>query len=338
MTPPAMTSAGRTGASGSVRGPAGPSASAAPARAPRPVRAGGAQAPRPVRAGGSQSRSNSASRAGGAPVRTASAAAARTAVPRPTRGPATHAPRPTRSTLTRVPRRVSGPVRSTRTQSRPALPHRLALGTAEFFRTLPDHRLVDRLVRGRAWIPVLGVLLAGIVATQVEVLKLGASMGRWMERSAALTSHNQSLQASVATLSDDQRIERLAARMGMVMPAPTAVTFLPRHPAGGARAAMSKIHSPDPAQFLATLQAQAAAAAASSPPPPPATTTPSASGSTAGTVSATATGTTTAGAPTAAATPTGATPTGATTAGATSGGAAAAAIPSAGTASGSTGG
>jgi cell division protein FtsL len=133
--------------------------------------------------------------------------------------------------------------------------------------------LLDRLVRGRAWIPVLGVLLAGIVATQVEVLKLGASMGRWMERSAALSSHNQSLQASVATLSDDQRIERLAARMGMVMPAPTAITFLPRHPAGGIGTALARIHPPDPAQFLATLQAQAALADASSPAPPPATIT-----------------------------------------------------------------
>jgi cell division protein FtsL len=110
---------------------------------------------------------------------------------------------------------------------------------------------------------VLGVLLAGIVATQVEVLKLGASMGRWMERSAALTSHNQALQASVAALSDDQRIERLAAHMGMAMPAPTEITFLTRHPAGGARAAAIRIHQPDPTQFLGTLQAAAALSATS---------------------------------------------------------------------------
>ena len=103
---------------------------------------------------------------------------------------------------------------------------------------------------------MLGVLLAGIVATQVEVLKLGASMGRWIERSSALTSRNQALQASVAALSDDQRIERLAAHMGMAMPAPTAITFLSRHPAGGAATAVKKIQAPDPTQFLATLQAE----------------------------------------------------------------------------------
>jgi cell division protein FtsB len=131
---------------------------------------------------------------------------------------------------------------------------RLAGATLAAIRGVPDHRWLDRLVRGRAWIPVLGVLLAGIVATQVEVLKLGNSMGRWVERTAALSARNQALQASVATLSDDQRIERLAARMGMVMPAPTAITFL-RHPGGGAvRSALGRMQSPNPALFESNLQ------------------------------------------------------------------------------------
>lgn len=152
---------------------------------------------------------------------------------------------------------------------------------------------------------MLGVLLAGIVATQVEVLKLGASMGRWIERSAALSSHNQALQASVAALSDDQRIERLAARMGMAMPAPTAITFLPRHPAGGAATAVKKIQTPDPAQFLATLQAQGYAPAAtitsSGPGPAPAGATGSSS------AAASSTGATSAGASAAVTAPPGST-------------------------------
>ena len=207
----------------------------------------------------------------------ATATAPRPAVARPSRSSGAHAPRPTRSTPTRAPRRISGPVKSRRPGTTYPLPRRFALGAVEFVRALPDHRLIDRLVRGRAWIPVLGVLLAGIVATQVEVLKLGASMGRWIERSAALTSHNQALQASVAALSDDQRIERLAARMGMAMPAPTAITFLSRHPAGGADAATKRIQAPDPTQFLSTLQADGALTAttftSSGPGPAPAGTT-----------------------------------------------------------------
>ena len=53
-------------------------------------------------------------------------------------------------------------------------------------RGLPEHTLLDRIVRGRAWIPLLGVLLVGIVAMQVEILKLGAGMGRWIHRSSTL--------------------------------------------------------------------------------------------------------------------------------------------------------
>jgi len=132
-------------------------------------------------------------------------------------------------------------------------------------RSLPDHSLIDRLVRGQAWIPVLGVLLAGIVAMQVEVLKLGTSAGRAIERGSTLQSQNESLQASVAALEDDQRIERLAASTGMVMPPTTVLAFLSAHPAGDTAQAIANIHSPDPAAFAAQLAAQSAAAAAATP-------------------------------------------------------------------------
>jgi cell division protein FtsL len=122
-----------------------------------------------------------------------------------------------------------------------------------FVVSLPDRPLLDRIVRGRAWIPILGVLLAGIVAMQVEVLKLNASMGRSLERGTALASRNQQLRASVSALSDDARIERLAAQQGMVMPAPEAVTFL--NSADGALAARAahSIHSPDSPGLIAAL-------------------------------------------------------------------------------------
>jgi hypothetical protein len=125
-------------------------------------------------------------------------------------------------------------------------------------RGLPEHTLLDRIVRGRAWIPLLGVLLVGIVAMQVEILKLGTGMGRWIERSSSLSTKNQALQASVAGLMDDQRIERLAAGMGMVMPDPTAVSFLSAQP--GAARAVANIHAPDPSIFTAESASQAAAA------------------------------------------------------------------------------
>jgi hypothetical protein len=128
-------------------------------------------------------------------------------------------------------------------------------------RGLPEHSLIDRLVRGRAWIPLLGVLLAGIVAMQVEILKLGTTMGRAMERSSLLQTQNESLQANVARLADDQRIERLAAAAGMTMPTADSLGFLSAR-RGGLGRTIANIHAPDPAGFASQLAAQAAAAAA----------------------------------------------------------------------------
>jgi len=120
-----------------------------------------------------------------------------------------------------------------------------------FVVALPDHSLLDRVVRGRAWIPLLGVLLAGIVAAQVEILKLGASMGRSLEQTTTLTSQNELLRDSVASLSDDQRIERLATNMGMVLPPPGAVGYLTASPGGDVSAALGNIHVPNAAAFMA---------------------------------------------------------------------------------------
>jgi cell division protein FtsL len=118
-----------------------------------------------------------------------------------------------------------------------------------YVRALPDHSLLDRIVRGRTWIAVLGVMLVGIVAMQVEMLKLGASIGRSISQTATLQSKNEMLRASVAALSDDQRIEKLAAHQGMVMPGPTQIAFVPA--AGRLQQALTNIHAPAASTFVA---------------------------------------------------------------------------------------
>jgi hypothetical protein len=147
----------------------------------------------------------------------------------------------------------AGPARRSSPRTAPARGVSIPARALAVVRGLPDHSLLDRIVRGRAWIPLLGVMLAGIVAMQVEVLKLGATMGRAIDSGTALQSRNELLRASVATLADDQRIERLAAGMGMVMPEPTAVSFLSMRSANARRAA-SNIHQPDGSAFLSELQ------------------------------------------------------------------------------------
>jgi hypothetical protein len=188
---------------------------------------------------------------------------------RGTARPGAH-PRPVRAPATpRAPRRVSGPLRAQPERGHAASSLARA---AEFVRGLPDHPLLDRLVRGRAWIPVLGVMLAGIVAMQVEVLKLNASMGRSIALAASLQARNDTLQTSVSLLSDPNRIERLAARMGMVLPGPTAVDFLRGRASPGR--AVAGIHAPDAAEFDAALQASIALAAATTSPSSSALTSP----------------------------------------------------------------
>jgi hypothetical protein len=200
------------------------------------------------------------------------ASAGRATTPRAATGPApAHRrqirPRP----APHSPRRVSGPAVRRERAAAPRNSATLGMRALAVVRSLPEHSLVDRLVRGRAWIPVLGVLLAGIIAMQVEVLKLGNDVGHSVQRSTTLQAQNEALQASLASLNDDQRIERLAAGMGMVMPTPTTIAFLGATPGVDVGRAIANIHSPDPTAFAGQLAAQAAAAAAASPAPPPST-------------------------------------------------------------------
>lgn len=158
------------------------------------------------------------------------------------------APRPERA-----PRAQRAPRMAPRRAAKPSGWGSLRARARVFIAALPDHPLLDRIVRGRAWIPILGILLAGIVAMQVEVLKLSASVGRSLERGTALQSRNEQLRESVAALSDDQRIERLAASMGMVMPAPEAIKFLDVRRGEAIARALTNIHPPDATGFLASL-------------------------------------------------------------------------------------
>ncbi|MGN6170658.1 MAG: hypothetical protein ACTHQQ_21200 [Solirubrobacteraceae bacterium] len=141
-----------------------------------------------------------------------------------------------------------------RTARKPTLSERLAA----FLRSLPDHPLLDRLIRGRAWIPVLGVMLVGIVAMQVELLKLNAVTGRSIELIGSLQGRNDLLRAQVASASDPSRIERLASRMGMTMPGPGAITFVKARSAS-VRGAIARIAVPNLAAFEAQLRASNAA-------------------------------------------------------------------------------
>ena len=150
-----------------------------------------------------------------------------------------------------APGRAPRPVPAPKPAKTAKAPRGILRGLGAFVVALPDHLWFDKMVRGRAWIPLLGVLLAGIVAAQVEILKLGASIGRSLEQTTTLTTQNEQLRYSVASLSNDQRIERLATSMGMVLPPAGSVGYIGASLHGDVTRALGNIHAPDATGFMA---------------------------------------------------------------------------------------
>jgi hypothetical protein len=94
---------------------------------------------------------------------------------------------------------------------------------------LPDHRLLDRLLNGSAWIVIVGTALIGIVFMQVSLLKLNSGIGHAVERAATLDRQNSELRAAVSELGSNDRIQAEAQRLGLVVPPAGSVTFLGSH-------------------------------------------------------------------------------------------------------------
>jgi cell division protein FtsL len=187
---------------------------------------------------------------------------------------ARHPTRTTRRTPTqRPPRRISGPSRPKRDPrasatgatavARPPLAMRLGLRAMR----VGDARVLDRLVRGRAWIALVAVALMGIVFMQVSLLKLNAGISRAVTAADTFDRQNSSLREEISKLDSGERIQAVAAKLGMVTPAAGDVHYLDGRGADGARAAAS-IKPPKPVTPSAPPAATTTAPATS------ATTTP----------------------------------------------------------------
>ena len=162
--------------------------------------------------------------------------------------PARHPARRARPLAPRNPRRVSGPVARPRPRPVPAPATRP--GTAERLRALPDHRILDRLLHGRAWIWVIGLALGGIVAMQVSLLKLNSGISRAVQATATLERQNSDLEASIAKLSSGERIRTAAQARGMVTPPAGDLRYLRVRPGQDAHRAASHITPPSDAARL----------------------------------------------------------------------------------------
>jgi cell division protein FtsL len=190
---------------------------------------------------------------------------------------ARHPARTTRRTPTRrPPRRISGPSRPKRDPrdgataatavARPPLAMRL--GTRAM--RVGDARVLDRLVRGRAWIALMAIGLMGIVFMQVSLLKLNAGISRAVTAADTFDRQNSSLREEISKLDSGERIQAVAAKLGMVTPAAGDVHYLDGRGVDGARAAAS-IKPPKPvtpsAAPPAATTAPTAATTTTTPPP-----------------------------------------------------------------------
>src|SRR5919202_1708789 len=109
--------------------------------------------------------------------------------------------------------------------ARARTPHRRAASAAP-----PEHRLVDGLLRSRAWIVVVALMLGGIVAMQVSLLKLNAGISRAVQTSATLERQNADMEDAIARLSSGDRVRAAAERAGMVAPPAGEIGFLRARP------------------------------------------------------------------------------------------------------------
>jgi cell division protein FtsL len=107
-------------------------------------------------------------------------------------------------------------------------------------------RVLDALLTGRAWIGLVGLLLAGIVFFNVDLLQMNREITQVAERAAQIKRQNDRLRHDYARLASSERIQEAAATLGLVLPAPGEVRYLTSKPRRDARRAAGRIVAPNP--------------------------------------------------------------------------------------------
>jgi cell division protein FtsL len=113
----------------------------------------------------------------------------------------------------------------------------VALRAIDAFEGVSAGVLLDRLIRGRAWIALLAFALIGIVTMQMLVLELNTRVGHTLARAATLQRENAQLGIEDSAYSAESRVAPLAAAGGMTLAPAGSVHFVAANPADVARAA-----------------------------------------------------------------------------------------------------
>jgi cell division protein FtsL len=150
------------------------------------------------------------------------------------------------ATRTAPARRRSGPAAKPKPAQQPARQRQAAPSPVARVLSGRGMPLIDRLLRGRGWVVIVGALLAGIVFLNVSVLELNRGIAQTDASAAGLERTNSALRERVAKLDSGERIQQLAARKGFVMPQPGDVTFVRPRPHVDAKLAAQRITPPAP--------------------------------------------------------------------------------------------
>lgn len=102
---------------------------------------------------------------------------------------------------------------------------------------IADSGFVVGMTRGRLWIGVLGLLLGGIVALNVWGLSLSASTNGTASKIDELERSNTVLSAKIAKRTASDRVQALAAGLGLETPTPKAINYLKARDGDAAAAA-----------------------------------------------------------------------------------------------------
>ena len=141
--------------------------------------------------------------------------------------------RPRQRTAPIGPRRVSGPSRVA-LPAGPAIRHRGRTGAFEKISRIPDHRVVDRLLRGRACILIIGLMLGGIVAMQVSLLRLNSGISRAVQTQRHARAQNTTLRGGDRAGSGRATASARPPPSGMIDPPAGERRFLKRAAASDA--------------------------------------------------------------------------------------------------------
>jgi cell division protein FtsL len=188
--------------------------------------------------------------------------------PRRTSGPAKHsrsgAPaRTKRATTARAATATAGaaaaprraPARKPAPRTRTAAPR---TRTAPLVQRLLNGRtgaIADQLLRGRACVAIVFVLLVGIVALNVSLLEMNEGIARTNAQATALEHENAKLRTQLAPLGSSERIQREAVKRGYSLPAAGDVGYVTGSTADNAKLASERMTAPGMGEGVASRPA-----------------------------------------------------------------------------------